>query len=397
MRKVSIPFVDMMRPFLAGTGGLLLLACFLLYRLGNLTNGFSAAEAPTVSLIQGRALGLERILENSLFLPHKLGIYIVEKTGLTSLSMIRSVGVLFGLAAATAIYLILKKWHTRRIAIFGTILFVTSSWFLHAARTAVPETSYLLLPVFLYAAIKLDDGESRFRTVLGCFLITALMLYIPGMVWFVIGLMIWQRRKIVERLQEVNPLGLMILAFGTMVALAPLAYTFYSHPDLIKVWAGYNLANLNVIAALKDFAQVPFQIFVKASPDASVRLGRLPYLDAATVVFCLLGVYWYVSRRGLDRARVLLAGTILSFVLIALYGPPAEAIALPFIYLAAAAGVTVLLRRWFTVFPRNPLARGIGIGLLVITVGMIAFYHTQKYFVAWPNTPATKAAFSIDP
>jgi hypothetical protein len=106
------------------------------------------------------------------------------------------------------------------------------------------------------------------------------------------------------------------------------------------------------------------------------------------------GVYWYFFLRRLDRTKLLLGGLVGGAILSAL-SIDALPILLPFIYLLAGAGMTLLLQQWFTVFPRNPLARNIGVGLIAVLLAFVGYYHMHRYFVAWPHTPETKQAYSL--
>jgi len=53
-----------------------------------------------------------------------------------------------------------------------------------------------------------------------------------------------------------------------------------------------------------------------------------------------------------------------------------------------------MLQQWFTVFPRNPFARSAGAILMTIVVLLAAYNGFSQYFIAWPNTPETKAVFT---
>jgi hypothetical protein len=57
--------------------------------------------------------------------------------------------------------------------------------------------------------------------------------------------------------------------------------------------------------------------------------------------------------------------------------------------------VALLLQQWFTVFPRNPLARLIGVLMVSLLVVLSAYYNTRHYFVAWPKNSQTEQVFGI--
>lgn len=394
MRRLTIILGEVWRPLLVGLIGLALLAGVLGYQLGSLMGGVSEAEQPVVQAVQGRTLSARDIANDPLFLPYKLGMYALEKIGLTSVGAIRAIGAVCGFIGAIAFYLLLLKWHTRRIAILGTLLLATSSWFLTSARLAVPESAYLLLPFLFYLGAKLEQGEQRLPTAAACFVGTALLLYIPGLVWFVMPGIIWQRRRILNRLSELNSGTTIPLAILAILMLVPLGYGFFMGDASLPAWLGMDVAGLTPMIFIRNLLDVPMQLIIRTEANAAIHLGTLPLLDIATTIFAGLGVYWYFFQRSLDRVKLIVAGLVVSALLIALNGNEMLSLLIPFVYVVAAAGITLMLQQWFTVFPRNPLARGLGVSLVIVVVGLISFYHLQRYFVAWPNTPETKQAYS---
>lgn len=396
MKKFWLSLTDILRPFAAGLLIVALLAGLLGFRLGGLHQGISSEEAGIVQQIQSRGLSAQNIvMDNALYLPYQIGLYAIEKLGFTELNYIRGVGAFFGMIGALAFYLILRKWHTRRIAVLGTSLLISSSWFLHSTRLATPEATYLLLPVLLYIGIKLVEGNRPFVFLSLGVLTTVTLLYIPGLQWFIVPALIWQRRRILATAGEVNHLWGGVLIVLAVILLLPLGYTLATNQGLWQEWLGYKVHGLTLIGFLKAVAHVPLHIFIQSEADPIRHVGRLPLLDVATTIFTALGVYWYVFRRRLDRAKLLLVSLILGSILVAIGGHQYMALILPFIYLIAAAGLTLMLQRWFTVFPRNPLARSIGVGLIAAVVLLASYYHLRRYFIVWPNTPATKQVYSI--
>ena len=69
----------------------------------------------------------------------------------------------------------------------------------------------------------------------------------------------------------------------------------------------------------------------------------------------------------------------------------------PFLYLLIAEGMTLVLREWREVFPRNPIARFIGTILVSIAVLTTGLYHMNRYYIAWHNFPETRAIYKNPP
>ena len=97
----------------------------------------------------------------------------------------------------------------------------------------------------------------------------------------------------------------------------------------------------------------------------------------------------------LDRAKMILGYLFVSTLIISIGGPDKLVIMLPVIYILASLGISYMIVSWLEVFPRNPLARYVGIGIVCAVVGLTCIYHLDRYFVAWPNSPDTIKAFHL--
>jgi hypothetical protein len=220
-----------------------------------------------------------------------------------------------------------------------------------------------------------------------------LLLYIPGMIWLLPGLFILERRNIVSSLKAGKAhTGLAFVA--ALVTLAPLIHA------LSVDWHSYR-AFLGIPAQLpspSDYAQQFIQawqhIFVGGYNQPVYSLGDLPLVNMLIALAFVVGVYLYGQHRKAIRTRQLLYWWIVGTALIALSGAVALNLILPIVFVLAVGGIGYLLHLWLKVFPRNPLARGFGIGLLAVVVAFAVLYNVRNYFVAWPHNPATRAAYT---
>ncbi len=87
-----------------------------------------------------------------------------------------------------------------------------------------------------------------------------------------------------------------------------------------------------------------------------------------------------------------MATTGLCVILIGLGQVATLGLLIPVLYIVMANGIAYMLQSWFTVFPRNPVARTLGVVLLTIVVVVSCSYQLQRYFIAWPAAEATKPA-----
>jgi len=129
---------------------------------------------------------------------------------------------------------------------------------------------------------------------------------------------------------------------------------------------------------------------VNNTDSVPLGLGRLPMLDIMSIFMFLLGLYYYERRLSMRRSKTLFGGLLVGLFVTSLTGFSVYklSILLPIIYIFIAGGVNEVITRWLSVFPRNPVARSFGIGILAVSIGFLANYHLMRYFVARPGNPA---------
>lgn len=395
MKKVValLPVEDFWGPFLAAICCIIMLAALLTFRLGNLTPGFSNTE------IQQRssAASLREIGDNPLHIHHKIGQFTMLQLGNKGPAAMRVTSALIGFTAIISMFIVIKNWYTPRIAIIGTFLFATSSWLLHASRLATPDINYTLPLLLLVGGIWLHKGKFVAFAAGLTFITGALLLYVPGMIWLLLPAIVWQRKLIRRTFRHLNAGQKLGVVLVTLIGLGPLAWAFTFNPGLITSWLGLPETMPSVFTYIRNIALVPIEIFVRGPNDPVNGVGRLPLLDAFTGFMVIMGLFVSFFHLKLDRTRIIIGAGVVGTLLIALDGPVKLTFLLPIVYILAVAGIALLLQRWFTVFPHNPVARTLGVVLVSIAIILSSYYHLSRYFTAWPNVPATKAVFSEKP
>ena len=114
-----------------------------------LTPGYSIQEIAA----QKSSASLQIILSNPLEAPYKLLVWVALKLGHHSIAITRIAAGLAAIASAILFYFIVYSLFSRRIAIFATILFVTSSGFLHVSHLGTPLALQLFGVLALLALI----------------------------------------------------------------------------------------------------------------------------------------------------------------------------------------------------------------------------------------------------
>jgi 4-amino-4-deoxy-L-arabinose transferase-like glycosyltransferase len=373
------------------TGSVLALAVLgaLIWQLNSLLPGYGPAEVATYN----NSLSLRAILDNPLNAPFLIAVRALIFIHPDSYLAVRIVSVVVGLATLVVFALLLKHWHSTRTAVIGTFLFGLSAWFLHTARLGTPDV--LLFGVFVLAACGFWLKQTNSKWALfACFLGTAALLYVPGMIWFIILGLIWQWKSI----DRVFKRHLGVVSGGTLLllgALVPLGWALYKHHELIRPYLGLPDAWPTPWAMIRNAVEAPFHLFVRNAPDPATWLGTAPILDVFTLAMLALGAFIYLRNLRLARTPIFLFIFLFTWAMM-IIGSPAISftVIIPFLYIVIAGGANYLLQQWFTVFPKNPIARSIGWGLLSIVVALSCGYQLTHYFIGWPQTTATHEVFT---
>jgi hypothetical protein len=133
-------------------------------------------------------------------------------------------------------------------------------------------------------------------------------------------------------------------------------------------------------------------ITVRSNGNPLFWVGHAPLLSAVEVILGALGAY-YLSREAPRRGLFLFICAVLGIVLISIGGPVTLACLVPVLYLFIATGLDHLLGQWLSVFPRNPVARTAGMGVVCIMLLFSVLYQVRAYYIAWPHNDATRQAF----
>jgi hypothetical protein len=365
-----------------------LIGLLLCYHLATLTDGFSQAELAA----RANASSLRVIAHNPLFLPHKILQYAFIKVGLNGLWFMRFVSTLFAAAILIGFYRVLKSWYTIRIAILGTLILASSSWFLHWARLGTPDIMYAHIINILWVGTRIKSQKSRRSTTILAALVGVTAIYIPGFIWL-LGLgLIWQRKVVINEFYRLSKAHTTVIFGSLLVGIIPLGYAFIKTPSLILNWLGVGPGKVNVIDAAKTWAHIPLWLAYHVVPNPVYWLANLPLLDVFGIVMLVLGGFALIYMFRLDRIKALFGVLVFGIIVVGLHGFTSSIILAP-IFLIISSGVALLLQQWFTVFPNNPFARIVGVTLISCLVLLSCYYQATSYFVAWPHNTQTKQAF----
>lgn len=370
--------------------GLLVVGGLFLFRLNSQTPAASPSEVSTTQ----SATDYHQLIDNPSFAPQKILIYGLHVAHWDNLFTVRLVSVIIALTVVLCFYFLMKLWSTPLVAVLTTLLLMTSGWFLHYARLGTPGVMYGTLLILVALGVSLDHSNLRKSILLALLGFGTLALYVPGMIWFVLFGLIWRRKLIWQELRKVPAIMWCLYIAVFLVVLAPLALAIFRQPNLGRVMLGLPDQWPTVIEFVKRLFIIPVELFLRGPDNPTLWLGRLPLLDIFCSVMAVAGLYVIIRKWQFDRSKLLVGVLTISAILIAIGGAVQMSILIPFIYALVAIGIAYMLEEWFSVFPRNPLARNIGMALIIVAVAVSCFYNVMNYFVAWYHAPATRSSFN---
>jgi hypothetical protein len=377
--------------------GLALAAGLLVYRLGSLpVPGLLSGVEVTAS---EHSESFQQLVERPLYLPLTGLQYVLLRVApLHDVSALRLASVLWAILAIAAALFIVRRWYGSRILLFATAMTITAAGFLHYGRLATFDVLYLLaLPLLIASHILLSHTPLRRWAIAGWLLTLGFLCYIPGMVWFVILQAVWQRQAAREGFMALKGAWWRqsALVAGAVLGLVPLICGFVRNlnHDYILTWFGLPTEIPAFMDVLKNAAGGGLFIFTSTPADPARWLGRVPLLGAFMLICFVAGVLFYLRHLKAERTQLLASITGIAFVLLAAGGPVSRPLLIPLVYLIAFGGLAYILHYWLKLFPLNPFARRLGIGLVTIAVALVCMYNLRHYYVAWPHNSDVRAAF----
>ncbi len=364
-------------------------------QLGTLIPGQNQFETSTLDSLTSFPVPWHRAVNA----PYMVPAYLVGKAISDPLHGARLVSVVYGLLSTALMFYVIRIWFNIRIATVGALLFITSSWLLHVTHMATPLIMLVFAPLLALAPFAWFLRTKKYKTLSFFVLVAALAVtaYIPYMLWIVaisLGILVFFERKLLTGLKTWQ---IVTAASIYGVILLPLFVSLVGHPGQLYELLGIPKVFPSLHTYIIHFLYTISMIVFRAQPFPELNLGGLPVLDIFSAAMFALGIYYFATRIKSRRSITLFSclGLLLILVPLAPVYQLNATILMSFVYICVISGVVELLNQWFSYFPRNPWARNFGVAMVVIAIGFASFYHLQRYFIAWPNTPETKAVYVV--
>ncbi|MCE7936688.1 hypothetical protein DYH10_02785 [Candidatus Saccharibacteria bacterium CPR2] len=364
-----------------------------LYKLGGLLPGIHNDEA--ISALNNASLS--KIIENPINFPYKLVQWSLISVFGPKILILRIPSVIFGLLAVFLLYHLLRTWYWPRVAILGSLLFVTSSWFLHFARFANP--AILVAPTVLGFFLTLSRFRltKKFYWIFLAAIFFVIGMYTPYFLYFAAASILVNLWAIKTTLRQSKAWIMPVLIIIVILALAPLGYAIYIKPPVAKELLGIPDNFIGIKALLVNYWGTIAHIFWTSRENWGYHLGTLPMFDIFTASMVGLGLYHYERHWPSIRSKTLFIALPVITLAVSLKALPTSfVILIPLFYILATSGASTLLGQWYGIFPKNPIARTVGIIPFALLLATVFYYHHQRYFVAWPQTPEVRQEFHED-
>lgn len=364
-----------------------------IWHLGKLTAGLSGTE----SVARSSSLQFHDISNNPINAPQRLLQYGLQAAGRHGAFWVRLPSVALAIVFLGLFYVLVKNWFGRVVGTLSTIIFATTPWVILLARNATP--SVLLLSTIgllsAYTWFSRAKGKPRELAWIVLLVVSALSLYVPGLVWLELAAVLVARKELMVIAKSLRRPVLVAGGLLELVILLPLLATIVRHSSVLKAIILWPAHWPGIVVALKATAWAALALVWRTPYHIDIIIGRLPILGAIEVVLVIFGCFalWTKARRqlyvlgGVVGLGILASGINQNLLLVSL--------GLPALMIVVAAGLRYLYFEWRSVFPYNPIPRFVALVLMVVLVGLQIAYGVRYALVAWPHTMAVHQAYVI--
>ena len=134
----------------------------------------------------------------------------------------RAVSALLGLLTILMLGYVLRQWYSKRAALLGSLMLLTSSWFLTYSRMATPDIAsiFMVSALMFYIVWQPKSNRPRLTIWIGVILLLSLV-YTPGLAWLVIIGLISRARSISAFARQSKAMTV-VAVLGSAVLLLPI-------------------------------------------------------------------------------------------------------------------------------------------------------------------------------
>lgn len=313
--------------------------------------------------------------------------------GVSTLS-IKLPSIIIGSLTAIGIFLLVRTWFRRNIAIIATTLAVSSVPFLFMVQDGTPNIMYSFLAIWILFASTYVTRKKTFGTlwkvIAGVLMATAL--YTPLGIYLIVAVMTTaffhpHIRYVIRRFSRPR---LWIAIILGLISLVPLIYASAVDRDTLFTLLGIPTHDLH----LKDNLMQLIALAAGVMQRYDSYLVQ-PLYSIGFILLMLIGVYKLITYKYTARSYITLTLGVFLLPLV-VFNPERITTLFPLACLMLALGVATLITDWYKLFPRNPYARVAGLIPLSVLVVGIAYSGAARYMNNYTYNPTVLSHYSND-
>lgn len=388
----AIPSWKPARPVLLSVLVLGLLVFLFFWRLGTMTAGLGPGEYAS----RQNSQSVEQIASRGINAPYHLIQFFFLNIISDDLWALRLSSVFFGLIIFSFLFLLMRAWFGQTIAIFASLVFLSTPWVINSARTGTPDVMllWLIVPLACWILLKRSPRRAGIWWLLLC-ISTGLGLYLAGFIWFFMAGLLIAVKALWRASRRINSLYLVAGMTLAILLTAPLIFTLVLDPVIIRQLFLFPVDWPPVLDFLRSTAWAASSFFWQTRSIVDIGIDRLPILSILQIVLVVFGFY-ALSAKARQITYAVTGSVIWAAVLAGLNNNPRYLIfGLPAVAILIGGGLRYLFIEWRRVFPLNPFAYGLAISLIALVVAAQLFYAARYSLIAWPQTSETKSTYVL--
>ncbi|HEU4715556.1 MAG TPA: glycosyltransferase family 39 protein [Candidatus Saccharimonadales bacterium] len=302
--------------------------------------------------------------------------------------------LLLGALSVFGVFLLLRLWFRRNVAVLTAIIVITTGQFLFVAQNGTPSIVYIFWSVWLLVCAMMISRRAKHTIYwkMALFAIAALSLYTPLSPYILLALasaivLHPHLRYLIRRLSKVK---IAVGFFVALILITPLAYAIIRQPSI-------GLTLLGIPSEQPDLKENILQLLRQyldfVSPSSGIIMT--PIYSLGTVILIALGVIQLVTTKYTARSYVITAWIVL-LAPVLLINPGYVSITFVPVMLLIAMGISMLLTNWYRLFPRNPYARFAGLLPLTILIAGLVLSGVGRYMYGYMYDPRIAGNFTHD-
>lgn len=327
-----------------------------------------------------------------------LPYHVLQRLSFTAFGVstwsIKLPSIILGVATSIGIFLLIRTWFRRNIAVLTTLVATTTTQFLFLIQDGTPAIMFSFLTIWILFAATYVTRKKLFSTlwkVVTGVLIAAAM-YTPLGIYLVLAVLTTiffhpHIRHIVLRASRSRMI--MAVVFG-LLSLIPVVYASILDKNVVLSLIGLPIGEVHMLDNLRE---VGLKIFGFAGVGSGYMLR--PLYSLGIILLSGVGLYKLLTYKYTARSYITLTLGLLMIPLV-LLNPEHVTDLFPLAVLMIALGIATLVTDWYKLFPHNPYARVAGLLPLGVVVGGIVFSGVLRYMNNYEYNPSVLAYYSSD-